>query len=183
MRRIVIVGTSGSGKTTLARQLAGLLHVRHVELDAFQWQPDWTPLDKDSFRERLAEALTCDGWVVDGNYFGYRDLTHARADTLVWLDYPLSLVLWRVSVRTARRLVQRTELWNGNRERLRSVFSRDSIILWALTSYGRNRRRYRQLLANPGPDVAHLRIISLRSPRATAAWLRSLAVTQPHPIH
>ncbi len=183
MRRIVIVGTSGSGKTTLASQLATLLDISHVELDALQWQPGWTPLDKDVFRERLAEALSGDGWVVDGNYFGYRDLTHVRADTLIWLDYPLPLVLWRVSVRTARRLIQRTELWNGNRERLRSVFSRDSIILWALTSYGRNRRRYRQMMASPDPDIAHLQIIHLRSPRAAANWLRNLAVAQEHPVH
>jgi adenylate kinase family enzyme len=183
MRRIHIIGTSGSGKTTLASQLAAMLDIPHVELDAIQWQPDWTPLDKDAFRERLAEALSEDDWVVDGNYFAYRDLTHARADTLIWLDYPLPLVLWRVTARTGRRLIQRTELWNGNHERLRSVFSRDSIIVWALTSYSRNRRRYRQLLANPAPDLAHLRIIRLRSPRATAIWLRSLAAAQPHPIH
>ncbi len=183
MRRIVIGGTSGSGKTTLARELATLLDIPHVELDAFQWQPGWTPLDKDIFRDQLALALAGDDWVVDGNYFGYHDLTHARADTLVWLDYPLPLVLWRVSVRTARRLIERTELWNGNRERLRSVFSRDSIILWALTSYGRNRRRYHQMMDHPGSDAAHLRIIHLRSPRATTTWLRGLAVAQEHPVH
>ena len=183
MRRIHVIGTSGSGKTTLARHLAALLGVPHVELDAFQWQSDWTPLDKGVFRERLAEALSADGWVVDGNYFAYRDLTHARADTIIWLDYPLPLVLWRVSVRTARRIIARTELWNGNHERLRSVFSRDSIILWALTSYGRNRRRYRHLLINPGPDVAYLQIIRLRSPRAAAIWLRGLAVARAHPVH
>lgn len=183
MRRIHIVGTSGSGKTTLARQLAALLDIPHVEMDAFQWQPGWAPLDKEIFRERLAEALAGDGWIVDGNYFAYRDLTLARADTIIWLDYPLPLVLWRVSVRTGRRLVQRTELWNGNRERLRSVFSRDSIILWALTSYGHNRHRYREMMRRPDPDVAHLRIIRLRSPRATAIWLRSLALAREHPVH
>ncbi|HET9979144.1 MAG TPA: hypothetical protein VFQ32_01770 [Ktedonobacterales bacterium] len=183
MRRIHIIGTSGSGKTTLASQFAAMLDIPHVELDAFQWQSDWTPLDKDVFRERLAEALSGDGWVVDGNYLAYRDLTHARADTLIWLDYPLPLVLWRVTTRTGRRLIQRTELWNGNHERLRSVFSRDSIILWALTSYGRNRRRYRQMMANPDQDVAHLRVIHLRSPRATANWLRNLAVSQEYPVH
>lgn len=183
MRRIAIVGTSGSGKTTLARQLAALLGVPHVELDAFQWQPDWTPLDQGSFRERLAEALADDGWVVDGNYYSLRDLTLARADTLIWLDYPLPLVLWRVTSRTAQRIITGAELWNGNHERLGSVFSRDSIILWALTSYSRNRSRYHAMITNPDPDVAHLRIIQLRSPRGATRWLRSLAVAQEHPVH
>ena len=183
MRRIHIVGTSGSGKTTLARQLAALLALPHVELDAFQWQPGWTPLDKDIFRERLAGALTGDGWVVDGNYVVYRDLTMARADTLIWLDYPLPLVLWRVSLRTARRLIARDELWNGNHERWSSVFSRDSIILWALTSYRRNLNRYRAMMTHPDADLSHLNIIRLRSPRQTRIWLRSLDAPQAHPVH
>ena len=34
MNRIVVLGTSGSGKTTLARELARVLHVPHIELDA-----------------------------------------------------------------------------------------------------------------------------------------------------
>ena len=60
MRRIHIVGTSGSGKTTLARELAARLTISHVELDAFQWQPEWTPLEQGIFRARLAEALAGD---------------------------------------------------------------------------------------------------------------------------
>jgi adenylate kinase family enzyme len=181
MRRICIVGTSGCGKTTLARQLAEQLDIPHVELDALHWQPGWTSTATPLLLERVAEALSGDAWIVDGNYNALRGVTWARADTLIWLDYSLPLVLSRITRRTASRLITRTELWNGNRECLRAVFSRDSIILWSLTTWGRNRRRYRQQFVQP--DFSHLRLIRLRSPRRTRRWLRSLAAMPSVSVH
>lgn len=183
MRRIIIVGTSGSGKTTLAGQLAARLAIPHVELDALHWQPGWAPAERESLRTHVTDAISGDGWVVDGNYSMVRDITWARADTIIWLDFSLSVILWRVTTRTVRRLFSGVELWNGNRERWGSVFSRDSIILWALTSWGRNRSRYRQMMTHPDADVAHLHIIRLRSPRATHVWLSSLAAARAYPVH
>ncbi len=181
MRRICIVGTSGSGKTTLARLLAERLNIPHVELDALHWQPGWTSTETPLLLARVAEALSGDSWVVDGNYSSLHDVTWARADTVIWLDYALPLVISRITRRTARRLITRTELWNGNRERLRSVFSRDSIILWSLTTWGKNRHRYRQQFAQP--DFSHLRLIRLRSPRQTRRWLRHLAAAPSVSVH
>lgn len=181
MRRIHVVGTSGSGKTTLARQIAERLDIPYVELDALHWEPDWTPADKAILRARVTDALAGGAWVVDGNYTALHDLTLARADTLIWLDYPLPVVLWRVTTRTARRYFARTTLWNGNRERLGSVFSKDSIILWALTTWAKNRRRYRELSA--GATYVQVHIVRLRSPRQTRRWLGSLAAQQPLRVH
>jgi ABC-type phosphonate transport system ATPase subunit len=74
VRRISVVGNSGSGKTTVAKALAARLSVRHVELDAIYHQANWTPLPTDQFRRRVADAITSDGWVVDGNYSSVRDV-------------------------------------------------------------------------------------------------------------
>jgi adenylate kinase family enzyme len=182
MQRIKIVGTSGSGKTTLARELAQRLSTPHVELDGLFWQPGWEPSEQTTFRERLSSALAGETWVTDGNYFtASNELILPRADTLIWLDYSLAIVMWRVTRRTTQRLFGRTELWNGNRERLGSIFSKDSIILWALTTWGPNRRRFRELLVSP--DCAHLTVIHLQSPRATRRWLERLAVAPSLPVH
>jgi adenylate kinase family enzyme len=181
MQRVCIIGTSGSGKTTLARQIAEHLSIPHVELDALHWRSDWTPAAKDTLMASVAEALAGDAWVVDGNYSMVRHITWASADTIIWLDYSLPVVVWRISSRTVRRLVARTELWNGNRERLRAVFSRDSIILWALTSWGTNRRRYRQQLAQP--DYTNPRFVHLHSPRQTRLWLQRLVAVPSVPVH
>lgn len=165
----MVVGTSGSGKTALARRLADRLGYPYVELDALHWNPNWTGTPPEEFRARVAQAVAGEAWVVDGNYAGVRDIVWVRADTIVWLDYPLPVILWRLLRRTVRRVLTRQELWAGNRENLRLMFSRDSIFLWALQTYQTNRRTYAAVSGDPAH--AHLTIVRLRSPHACAAWL------------
>lgn len=172
-----MVGTTGSGKTALARRLAERLGYRYVELDALHWNPNWTSTPVDEFRVHVARAVEGDAWVVDGNYSKVADIVWTRADTIVWLDYPLPVILWRLLRRTVRRVLTRQELWAGNRENLRrTIFSRDSIFLWALQTYRKMRRRYSEI---PGdPARAHLTLVRLRSPRACAAWLSRYSTTR-----
>jgi adenylate kinase family enzyme len=169
-RRIVVVGIGGSGKSTLATSLAALLRLPYVELDALHWEANWTPAGDATFRARTADALSTDGWVADGNYHRVRDIVWSRADTLIWLDYPLRVNLWRLTKRTVRRVFQREVLWNGNTERFREAFlSRDSLYVWAVKRYHSRRREYDALLAQS--EYSHLRVMRLHSPAATDRWL------------
>jgi adenylate kinase family enzyme len=172
MKRISIVGTTGSGKTTLASEVARILGSVHVELDALNWQPGWTLVPNELFRRDVVTALEAPEWVTDGNYRSVRDLVWERADCVIWLNYRLSLILTRLLRRTAKRIVTAESCCNGNQESLRMAFSRDSIILWALTSHGRLRREYRQLLSQFADRGKTL--IVHRSPKETRAWLEGL---------
>lgn len=173
MKRIAVIGVSGSGKTTLARRLAAELGLVHIELDSLHWMPDWTPAPLEQFRAQVAAATDQDSWTLDGNYSKVRDIVWARADTIIWLDYSLPRIMNRLLRRTLRRVFRQEELWAGNRESLRvTFFSRDSILLWALTTYPRRRREYPRLLASP--QYAHLRVFRFRSPRQTESWLTGL---------
>lgn len=172
--RIVVVGTSGSGKTTLARALASRLRIPHIETDALYWGCDWTPALPEEFRSRIGRATAGESWVFDGNYSKVQDLTWSRADTLIWLDYPFLMILWRLFRRTLRRTIGGEVLWNGNRESLwQQLFTRESLLYWVLTTHYGRRQRYEALLQRP--EYAHLRVIRLRSPQETAAWLASLS--------
>lgn len=171
--RIVVAGTTGSGKTTMARRLSARLGLPHVELDALHWEPGWQEAETEVFRERVAAATAGDGWVLDGNYSKVRDIYWPCADSIVWLDYPLSIILWRLWWRTVRRVVTREKLWNGNREGLTNAFfSRNSILLWALSTYDRRRKQYAALLEQP--ESAHLTVLHFTSPRAADQWLEGL---------
>lgn len=170
-QRIVVVGVTGSGKTTVAQRLSQLLHVPHIELDALHWQPDWVQAELDMFRRLVDQTLSGPAWVVDGNYSKVRDLIWPRAATLVWLDYPLAVVVGQLTRRTIRRIITREVLWNSNRETIRGTFfSRDSLFLWVLKSYKRHRAEYPRLLSQP--EHTHLQVVRLRSRRETTAWLK-----------
>ncbi|HEV2368541.1 MAG TPA: AAA family ATPase [Acidimicrobiales bacterium] len=166
MQRVSVVGNSGSGKTTVARQLAFVMDVPFVELDAIFHQPDWQDLAVDEFRRRVREQTEAPAWVVDGNYSAVRDLVWQRADTVVWVDPAQALVMARVGRRTLRRVVTREELWNGNREPWSNLYSLDptrSIVVWAWTQRAKYRKRYGQAISDPA--WSHLEFIRLRTRR------------------
>lgn len=171
MKRVVVMGTTCSGKTTLARALANRLDLPYVELDALYWGPDWSEPEPEDFRRRVEPFVRADAWVVDGNYTSkLGDLVLKRADTLVWLDQPLPRILWRTWHRTIRRIVSRAELWSGNRETWRNAFlTRDSLFVWALRTHRRFRRRLPARIAQD--DLAHVRLVRLRTTGETRRWL------------
>jgi adenylate kinase family enzyme len=172
---VSVVGNTGSGKSTVARALAASLGVANVELDALFHLPGWQQLPPDEFVAAVDSRTAGDGWVADGNYSDTLDLVWSRADTVVWLDLPRRLVMRQVLGRTARRVARREELWNGNRERLRSVLNPDpheSIIRWAWTRHSIYAERFASRTADPRWE--HLEVVRLRSRREVDRFVESL---------
>ena len=173
MNCISVVGTSGSGKTTTAHQIAQKLNIPHIEMDALHWEANWTSTPTDRLRDKVEQALQGERWVIDGNYSKVRDIVWAKADTVVWLDYSLLLVLWRINKRTLKRSLLREELWNGNRENMWThLFTKESLYWWVLKTYHRRRREYPALFAKP--EYAHLNVLHFHTPKQTQYWLNNL---------
>lgn len=170
--RIVVIGSSGSGKTSLARQLAAQHGLRHIELDALHWLPNWGMRDVQDFRALVAQAVSQERWVADGNYRVVHDLVWDRATTVIWLNYPLWRVMWRLMRRTLRRVLTRKLLFSGNRETVRKSFlSRDSILWYVLTHYYVTRAGYRQIF--DAPVFPHVAFVELKNPADTVKYLAS----------
>lgn len=171
--RIAVIGTSASGKSTFARRLSTKLQCTHIELDALFHEPNWKEPEMEEFRRRVAEQVAGPRWVTDGNYLErVQDLTLGNADLIIWLDYSFMLIFSRVLRRTLHRLVRREELWNGNRESLRMLFSRQSIVWWVITTYRRRRRNFPTMLRVRYASTPHLRF---RAPKEAEAWLVGVA--------
>jgi adenylate kinase family enzyme len=99
MQRVAIMGCSGGGKSTVARALGRKLGLPVVHLDALYWLPGWVERDKSDFRTLQTQALAGERWVVDGGYASTLDLRLPRADTIIVIDQPMLLCLWRVTWR------------------------------------------------------------------------------------
>lgn len=162
LNRINVVGCSGSGKSTLSKRIAERLGHDYVELDALFWKPGWTESTDDELLPKLTAALSGQSWVLDGNYQRTQPLKWQRVQTVVWLDLPYWLIFYQVIVRTLRRSLLKETLWNGNQESLKKAFfSRDSIILWSLTTAANYRERYERDSA--ADEYRHIHFVRLRS--------------------
>lgn len=176
LNRISVVGNTGSGKSTLAARLADAMGCEHIELDAMYHQADWEPLPRDEMRSQLARKLEAGRWVVDGNYTNLvQDMVWAQADAVVWLDLPRWRVMPALARRTLGRMLLRRELWNGNRERLRSLFTADrqeNILLWSWTRHRHVRTTMEEKMADHRWET--LRFIRLSSRREIEELVDSL---------
>jgi adenylate kinase family enzyme len=176
-KRICVVGTTGSGKSTLAEKLARRLDLDYIEIDALDWGPNWTPVPDEVLLRRLDLATQASGWAIAGNYGSGREIVWPRAEAVIWLDYTLPLIFWRLLRRTIRRAVTREELWNGNLEQFwwhLKLWSEESLFHWLFKTYWRRKREYPMLFAQP--DYRHLHVLRFCSPRDLDAWFRQLSI-------
>lgn len=107
-KKVLIAGHGG--KSTLAQAVAADLDLPYVELDALSHQPNWVETPKDEFRELVNQVLVDnpDGWVIDGNYANdLQGMVAEQADTIVYVDMPYTLMMWRVFWRSVARLATR----------------------------------------------------------------------------
>lgn len=171
--RIVVIGTSGAGKSTFGARVAEILGIPHIELDALFWGPGWTPVPRKQFETAVRQAVAGARWLIDGNYGRIRNLVWSRATQVIWLDYSLPRLMLQLIGRTVRRSLRREALFSGNRESIRrTLFSRESILLWALTSFGRRRREFTAIMeSNQYPN---LEFVVLRNPRQSRSFLEVL---------
>lgn len=167
-QRILVAGVTGVGKTTLAAELAVRLGVPHTEIDALYHGPDWTY--RESFLPDVAELAASDAWVTEWQYNSARAQLAARADLLVWLDLPTRVMLTRLIIRTVRRRLHRTELWNGNREGplWRFFTGRDHIIRWGIQT----RAKYREIVPALERQPEHPVIVRIRTARELTRWVQ-----------
>lgn len=173
--RINVVGTTGSGKSTFSKQLAAALQIPYLQIDQVYWGPNWYEPKDEEFFPKLKAALDEDSWVLDGNYQRTQSIKWKNVQAVIWLDYSFHIVFYRAVKRAITRSLTKEELWEGtgNRESFRkSFFSTDSILLWTLRTYWKNRKRYKGDMKDR--RYAHIKFIRLTSPREAAEFLSKI---------
>jgi adenylate kinase family enzyme len=155
--------------------LSKRLGIPHVELDALNWRPGWVGLhqsDPELWSRNVAEAVSGDAWITDGNYSrGAQPHILPRATDVIWLDYPRRTLMHRVVRRSFARAFSGQELWpgTGNRETFRRWLEKDHPIRWTWDTFHSGRASREALFA--GAALAHTRKHRLRGPNEADALL------------
>ncbi|WP_201746277.1 P-loop NTPase family protein [Veronia nyctiphanis] len=178
MKKINVVGVSGSGKSFFSKELAEKLDASYLEMDAIFWKPNWEESKDDEFFANLSAAISIDSWVLDGNYNRTRSVKWKDVDTVVWIDYSFPRTVFQAIKRALTRVMSRKEIWagTGNKESLKKLFSKHSIVLWTLKNYYKVRRRYEADLASS--EYAHIRFVRIQNHRQAREFLASVDVSQ-----
>ena len=158
--RINVVGTSGSGKSTFAKSIAKKFNAPYVQLDELHWKPNWEESSDEEFFPKLEKALLSDMWILDGNYTRTIPIKWKRVQMVVYLDLPFHVVLYRIVKRSLLRGIRKEDLWHGNRETVwKHLFTSDSMILWTIRTFKKNRKKYSELFARK--EYSHIKFVRL----------------------
>lgn len=123
MQKIMVIGSCGAGKSTLSKQIGQAKNLPVIHLDQLHWKPNWVESTKEEFAAKQRTALAIEKWVADGNYGGTMDIRLERADTIVWLDLPVSICFYRVLKRIVKNYGKtRSDMTNGCPERFNLEF-------------------------------------------------------------
>ena len=100
--RIALIGNAGSGKSTLSKRLAQDHNIPRHEVDALQWNSDWTPVDADTYNAAHAKLIAQDTWILDGpGRLGTMSERLDRATHIILCDLPLWQNYWLLAERQA----------------------------------------------------------------------------------
>ncbi|MFD1335800.1 DNA topology modulation protein [Oceanobacillus iheyensis] len=125
MKKIVLIGCGGSGKSTLAKQLGKKLKINVYHLDALFWKPNWIGVSKDEQRIIQKDLVKRQEWIIDGNYGGTMEIRLNSADTIIFLDIPRIICVYRAFKRILKyKNKTRPDMGEGCEERFDLDFFR-----------------------------------------------------------
>jgi adenylate kinase family enzyme len=102
MRRVVVIGSSGSGKSTLSLRISERTGLPVFHLDVLYFKPGWVKTPKPEWSEMIAQLASRDSWIIDGNHASTLEVRLATCDSIVFLDFPPWVCVWRVLKRGLR---------------------------------------------------------------------------------
>ena len=165
MRRVMVIGPCGAGKSTASHRIRKALSLPLFHLDKMHWRAGWIEGSKEELHAELAPILASEEWVIDGNYGSTMEPRLWRADTIVYLDFPITLCLWRALKRVwMYRGHSRPDMAEGCPERFNLEF-----LLYIATWNKNARPRTERLIASVSEKV-----IRLKDPQELESWLNRL---------
>ncbi len=176
MRRVMITGGPGAGKSTLAVLLGRVTGLPVVHMDHIHWKSGWIERDRARKTQLTHEVHQRELWILEGGHSTSYPERLSRADTFIWLDFPLWLRLWRVLSRSVRyHGTNRPDLPEGCPERLSMETIEFVRFIWRTRKTAR--RKLEKIYNNP---PGHLQVVKLNNLRQVNGYLQSIATLPNH---
>jgi adenylate kinase family enzyme len=163
MKRVVVIGSGGSGKSIFSKDLGRLTGLPVIHLDREYWRAGWKETPKDEWAVKVESLIAAERWILDGNFGGTREMRMQAADTIIFLDLPTRVCLYRILKRTIKYYGRsRPDMTEGCDERFDLEF-----IGWVWNYKHRSRKR----LLDELELLEGKRVIILRDQRQVADFL------------
>jgi len=159
----------GASGATLAKRLADLTRLPLYPLDMIQFRAGGGRVPHEQYLKAHADLLRQDEWIIDG--FGCVASAWERfseADTLVYVDLPLTTHYWWVTKRLIKGLFATPEGWPENSPMWRSTMDSYKVV-WLC--HRRLTPRFRQLVADV---AASKQVHHVKSPAEMTALLNAV---------
>ncbi|MEJ8302746.1 DNA topology modulation protein [Saccharibacillus sacchari] len=167
MKKVAVIGSPGSGKSVFSRKLGESLGLPVIHLDSYYWQAGWTPTATKDWDEFLKKQVGADKWIIDGNYMRTLDIRLKAADTIVFLDLPRPLCMYRIIKRCFMyRAKSRPDLNADCEEKLDAKF-----IKWVWNYKKKSRPKVLESIRSQGQGK---RTVVLSSRKEVEAFLKGL---------
>ena len=171
MERIMVVGISaGVGKSTFARRLGDILGIEVTHLDALFWKPGWVEATLEEFAAPQRKIVKKPQWIIEGNYSNTFELRLQHADTIIYLELPLYVCLYRVLKRWLTNLGKtRPDMGKGCKEQMEWGF-----LKFIITTYHARKSKMEDRMSrfqSLGPEK---KVYKLKNKREISAFLENM---------
>ncbi len=167
---MVMGASAGVGKSTFARRLGEKLDIEVYHLDTFYWKPGWVERSLEEFRLKQEQVVSQDQWIIEGNYSNTYDVRAPYADTIIYLELPLSVCLYRVFKRFFLNIGKnRPDMGEGCREKLDYKF-----IKFIITTYYPRKEKMRERIERFKEMDPNKKIVKLTSKKGIQSFLDRL---------
>ncbi len=164
----MVIGISaGVGKSTFARSLGKILNIPVNHLDTLYWKPGWVAASLEEFSKAQQEIINQPQWIIEGNYNNTFDIRAERADTIIYLELPLHVCLYRVVKRWLINLGRtRPDMGRGCKEKLDWDF-----IKFIYSTYYPRKRKMNERFQSFQAKGSKIKIIKLNGQKQIHSYL------------
>ena len=130
-------------------------------------KPNWELVTREEQIQIQNELVKNEAWIIDGNYGGTMDIRFQAADTILFLDYPRTLCLYRAIKRTFQyKNKTRPDMREGCHERFDPTF-----LKW-IWRFPKDKRP--DLITKLDNLASNKHIVIIKSPQKAREFIQSI---------